>query len=239
VEFLSGGVTDPLTTQRTKTVLPQLNVRYQPNKVFSIRLNTDEINNGSSYTRETPHTDIGSRIVTRIRPTEKFWIENTTAIRDSKLLTYAYVNRVRQTATTLTYDLTDKVSGFAGFSYSSFYSQSYVNFLRGTAPITDVTLTDQNVERLWQGGFNLQPVKRVKLSFAGNYVRVNGLGVVLGELPLYGPMTFPYASASLAFDAKKAGIIAVQLQRTYYEEQIVTGNDFEADILLVTWKRSF
>lgn len=239
VEFLVGGVTDPLSTMRTKTVLPTLSVRYQPNKVFSIRVNTNEINNGSSYTRETPHTDIGSRIVTRIRPTEKFWIENTTSVRDAKLLTYSYVSRATQTATTLTYELNEKASGFAGFSYSNFYSQSFVNFLRGTAPITNVSLTDQNVERLWQLGFNVTPTPRVTLSFAGNYIRVNGLGVVMGELPLYGPMRFPYASASIAYDAHRAGKLALQLQRTYYEEQIVTGNNFGADILLIKWTRNF
>jgi len=239
VEFLSNGATDPLSTLRTKTVLPTFSVRYQPNKVFSVRVNTNEINNGSSFTRETPHTEIGSRIVTRIRPAEKFWIENTTSVRDAKLLTYSYVSRSTQSASTLTYEFSDRASGFAAFSYSNFYSQSFVNFLRGTAPITNVSLTDQNVERLWQAGFNVTPMPRVTLSFAGNYVRVNGLGVVLGELPLYGPITFPYASASLSFDAHKAGKLALQLQRTYYEEQIVPGNNFGADILLIKWTRNF
>ncbi|HXE65214.1 MAG TPA: MtrB/PioB family outer membrane beta-barrel protein [Bryobacteraceae bacterium] len=239
VAFLSDGAADPLTTLRTKTVLPTLSASWQPSKVFSIRANIDEINNGTSYTRETPHTDIGSRIVTRIRPLEKFTIENTTVIRNSKLLTADYTNHVRNNSTTLTYEFNERASGFAGFSYNSFYARSFANFLRGPAPITDVTLTDQNVERLWQAGFNIVPIRRLTVSFAGNYIRVNGLGVVLGEQALYGPMTFPYASASLSWDARKAGKLTVQLQRAYYQEQIITGNNFGADILLLAWTRNF
>ena len=82
-------------------------------------------------------------------------------------------------------------------------------------------------------------MQHVSLSFAGNYVRVNGQGVVLGEKPLYGPMTFPYASGSVSYDARKAGKLAIQLQRTYYIEQIVPGNNFGAKILLISWTRGF
>ena len=239
VEFLVDGTTDPLSTLRTKTVLPTLGLSYQPNKVFSIKANFDEINNGTSYTRETPHTDITSRVVTRIRPLDKLHIDNTTVFRTSKLLAADYVSRVRNNSAMVTYEFNDRFSGFAGFSYNSFYSRSFVNFLRGPAPITNVTLIDQNVERLWQGGFNVVPVHRITVSFAGNYIRVNGLGVVLGELPLYGPMTFPYGSASLSWDAPRAGKMTVQLQRAYYEEQIVTGNNFGSDILLIAWTTHF
>lgn len=239
VEFRDDGIADPLATKRIRSVLPSLSVSYKPNKVFSIRGNLDQLNNGASYTRATPHTDLGSRIVTRIRPLEKFWIENTTAIQNRKLLTSNYTSHVRNNTTTLTYELNERLSGFAGFSYNSFYSQSFVNFLRGTAPITNVTLTDQEVERLWQAGLNAAPVKRVTLSFAGNFVRVNGLGVVMGEKPLYGPMTFPTASGSLSYDCPKVGTISIQLQRTYYVEQIIPGNNFGADLLTVAWKRSF
>ena len=69
--------------------------------------------------------------------------------------------------------------------------------------------------------------------------RVNGRGIVLGSTPLYGPMTFPYASGSLSYDAKKAGKLTLQLQRTYYVEQIVPGNNFGAKIVLISWTRSF
>ena len=103
-----------------------------------------------------------------------------------------------------------------------------------------MSLTDQNVDRVWQAGVSAGPVRHVSVSLAGNYVRVNGQGVVLGETPLYGPRSFPYASGSLSYDAgRQLGKLAVQLQRTYYIEQIVPGNNFGAKLLLITWTRSF
>src|SRR5580704_16806628 len=186
-----------------------------------------------------PHTDVKSRAIARIRPVEKFWIENTFTTDDSKLDTIDFHTRVRANSTTATYELNGKLSGFAGFSYDSFYAQSYVNFLQGLAPLAQVSLTDQNVDRVWQAGVNAGPVKHVSVSLAGNYVRVNGQDVVLGETPLYGPMTFPYASGSVSYDAKKAGKVTLQLQRTYYIEQIVPGNNFGAKILMISWTRSF
>lgn len=239
VEFIDNGIVDTTRTKRIKSVWPTLSLHYQPNKMISVRADMDELNNGTSYTRETPHTDIGGRIIVRIQPIEKLWIENNTTIRNRKLVTSDFYNRVRSNSTTVTYEMSERLSGFAGFSYDSYYAQSFVNFLRGTAPITNITLIDQNVERLWQAGFNAVPAKHVTLTFAGNYVRVNGLGVVMGELPMYGPMKFPYASGSLSYDAQKAGKLTLQLQRTYYSEQMVPGNNFGAKILLIAWTRSF
>jgi len=197
------------------------------------------VNNGTSYTQLMPHTDVSSRATVRIRPMDKFWIENTTTTRDSKLDTVDFHSRIRANSTTATYEIAEKFSTFVGFSYDSFYAQSVVSFLPGLALIQQVSLTDQNVDRLWQAGINAGPVKHFSVSFVGNYVRVNGQGIVLGETPLYGPMTFPYASGSVSYDAKKAGKLTVQLQRTYYVEQIVPGDNFGAKILLISWTRSF
>lgn len=239
IEATVNGAIDELETQRIKTVWPTLSLSYKPNHVVSFRANVNEVNNGTSYTQLMPHTDVRSRAVVRIQPMDKFWIENTFNTQDSKLDIVDFHNRVRSNATTATYEIADKFSTFVGFSYDSYWMQSTVNFLPGLSLAEAVSLTDQNVDRVWQAGFNAGPVKNFSLSFAGNYVRVNGQGVVLGETPLYGPMTFPYASGSLAYDAKKAGKVAIQLQRTYYIEQIVPGNNFGAKILLISWTRSF
>jgi hypothetical protein len=239
IEFTNNGLINQLETKRIKTVWPTFNVSYKPNHVLSVRADIDEVNNGTSYTQLTPHTDVGSHVTVRVRPLENFWVENTTTTRDSKLDTVDFHSRVRANSTTLTYELADKVSTFVGFSYDSFHAQSYVNFLPGLSPITQVSLTDQNVDRLWQGGVNAGPVKHFSISLAGNYVRVNGQGIVAGSTPLYGPMTFPYGSGSVSYDALKAGKLTLQLQRTYYIEQIVPGNNFGAKILLISWTRSF
>lgn len=239
IESTINGAIDPIETKRIKTVWPTLSASYKPNQVVSFRANVDEVNNGSSYTQLMPHTDVRSRATVRIRPVEKFWIEDTFTTQDSKLDTVDFHTRVRANSTTATYEVNEKLSGFVGFSYDSFWAQSVVNFLQGLAPLAQVSLTDQNVDRLWQGGINAGPVKHFSVSFAGNYVRVNGQGIVLGETPLYGPMTFPYASGSVSYDARKAGKLTLQLQRTYYIEQIVPGNNFGAKVLLISYTRSF
>ncbi|HVW10428.1 MAG TPA: hypothetical protein VHC90_17695 [Bryobacteraceae bacterium] len=237
--YRTDGTPDPEATMRVKSVLPVLSVSYDPNRIISIRANFDELNNGTSYTRDTPHTDIGSRIVTRIHPADKLHIDNTTLVRSRKLLTVGYDSHVKNNSTTVTYDLAEHFSGFAGFSYNSFYSISYADFLRGTAPITNVSMTDQEVERLWQAGFDVKALKRLSLRFAGNYIRVNGQGVMMGEQPLYGPVTFPTASGALSYEFLRAGKLTVQLQRAYYLEQILAANSFSAGVLLVEWTRSF
>jgi hypothetical protein len=37
----------------------------------------------------------------------------------------------------------------------------------------------------------------------------------------------------------KAGRLSVDLQRTYYLEEIIRGNDFQASILAIRWTRDF
>ncbi len=239
IERLEDGLIDQSETKRIKTFWPTLNVNWKPNQMITVRASVDEVNNGTAYTQMTPHTDVGSHVTVRVRPLEKFWIENTTTTRDSKLSVVDFHSRLRANASTATYEISDKVSTFAGFSYDSFWAKSTVNFLPGLALVSQATLTDQSVDRLWQAGVNAGPVKHFSVSLAGNYVRVNGQGIVLGSLPLYGPMTFPYASGSLSWDAVKLGKLTVQLQRTYYIEQIVPGNNFGAKILLISWTRSF
>ena len=77
------------------------------------------------------------------------------------------------------------------------------------------------------------------ISFTGNYVRATGMGEIAGELPMYGPMKFPYATGSIFYDFPRLGRLTVQLQRTYYIEQIVPGNNFGAKMLTLAWTRSF
>jgi hypothetical protein len=239
IEFFDEGVSDPLQSKRMKSVWPTLSLYYAPSKKFSIRADVDEINNGTPYTRLSPHTDVGSRFVARYHPFDKVWLDNTTTIRDSKQLDASFESTVRTNATTATWDFSDRLSGFGGFSYDSFFASGTVDFLRGPAPLTNLTLLDQTVDRVWQGGLRAVPVRRLTFEFSGNYVRVTGLGQVQGEAPLYGPMKFPYAAGSLSYDVPQVGKLIVQLQRAYYSEQIVPGNNFSSNILLIAWKRSF
>jgi hypothetical protein len=70
-------------------------------------------------------------------------------------------------------------------------------------------------------------------------VRATGLGEITGEPATFGPMSFPYATGSLYYDFPRLGRLTVQLQRTYYIEQIVPGNNFSANLISILWTRSF
>jgi len=174
-----------------------------------------------------------------VRPTDKFYIDDTLVVRNRKLIDTDYRSTVRSNAITATYEFNDRLSGFAGFSYDSLFASAFVNFLRGPAPFTNLAIRDQTVDRVWQGGIRVSPIRRLEINFSGNYVRATGSGEIAGEAPLYGPMSFPYATGSLNYDFPRLGRLTAQLQRTYYIEQIVPGNNFGAKLLLIAWTRSF
>jgi hypothetical protein len=84
-----------------------------------------------------------------------------------------------------------------------------------------------------------KPAKGFGLRLTGNYDRSTGLAVLSGEPPAYGPLTWPLVTGTVYYDFPKAGRLSVDLQRTYYVEQIVTGNNFSANMLTIKWTRSF
>ena len=239
IRMLEDGVLDPTRTKNINTVWPIGSVYYQPNTVFTIRADVESTTNGTSYTRVTPHTDVGGRFVARVRPTDKFYIEDTAVVRNRKLLDTGYRSTVRSNAVTATYEFNPKFSVLAGFSYDSFFAEDFVNFLRGTGPLTNLALRDQTVNRVWQGGLKLEPTRSLGINITGNYVRTTGMGEIAGELPLYGPMKFPYATGSIYYDVPQIGRVTLQLQRTYYVEQIVPGNNFGANLVTIAWTRTF
>jgi hypothetical protein len=239
IRMLQDGVLDTTRTKHINTVWPIGSVYYQPVKMLTVRADVESTTNGTSYTRVTPHTDVGGRFIVRLRPTEKFYIEDSAIVRNRKLLDTDYRSTVRSNAFSANYEFNPKYSVFAGFSYDSLFASDFVSFLRGTAPFTNLALRDQTVNRVWQGGLKLEPLRRLGISITGNYVRSTGLGEIAGELPLYGPMKFPYATGSIYYDIPQLGRLAVQLQRTYYLEQIVPGNNFGANLVTIAWTRGF
>jgi hypothetical protein len=52
-------------------------------------------------------------------------------------------------------------------------------------------------------------------------------------------MRFPLATATAYYDLPFAGQVGVDLQRTYYIEQIVRVNNFSANLLTVHWTKRF
>ena len=238
VEYLDSGIADPTRTKRIKTAWPMVNAFYQPAKNLSIRGDIDEINTGTFYTRISPRTDIGGRLVVRYQPIEKVTIDNALVIRNMRLVAADYRSSVRGNSSTVTWEGNPRLYLYGGFSYESFFASDFTSFIRGPAPLTSA-IRDQTVSRIWQGGIKLKPIQNLAVDFAGNYIRTNGLGEISGEPPLYGPVTFPYASGYVHYNFPHYGELGVQLQRTYYIEQIITANNFSANILLLTWKWSF
>ena len=238
VESLEDGVADPALTLRTKTAAPELSFGYQPSKVFSIRGDIHSFTNGASYTAVTPHTQEGGHLVVRIQPIPKLSFENEMNLTNSKLIDTNFRNNVHSNASTVSYSFSDRFSIFGGFSYESFFAQGDIVYLRGTPPLNDF-LRDQEVNRVWQGGVEAKPAKRFGLRLSGNYDRSTGLGQISGEPPAYGPLRWPLVTGTVYFDFPQAGRLSVDLQRSYYIEQIVTGNNFQANLLTIRWTRDF
>ncbi len=238
VVAIADGQVDATRTLRTKTAWPILSLFYQPWKGFSIRGDFQSITNNTSYTRITPHTDVGTRLVFRYHVNSKLSIEDSLAIRNRKLLDTGFHNTMRANSTTISYALNVRFSVFAGFSYDSFFATDSVTFLRGTPPL-NTAWRDQTVSRVWQLGINAQATRRLGLSFTGNFVRSTGLGEITGELPRFGPLTFPLGTATIHYDLPRLGRVALDVQRTYYYEQIVRGNDFSANLVTLRWTAVF
>jgi hypothetical protein len=238
VESLEDGVADPATTLRTKTVWPEISFGYQPSRIFSVRGDVHTFNNGSSYTAITPHTEVAGHLIFRFQPTAKVSIQDDLNLANNKLIDASFQNNFRANTVTLSYALNDRFSFFGGFTYDSIFAAGNILYVRGTAPLSDF-LRDQEVDRVVQAGVEAKPSKHFGLRLTGNYDRSTGLGEISGEPPAYGPLTWPLVTGTVYFDFPKAGRLSVDLQRTYYIEQIVTANNFQANLLTIRWTRNF
>jgi hypothetical protein len=165
-------------------------------------------------------------------------VDNNLYIRNGKYTTTDFENSYRSIGTTLTYELNDTLALFGGFVYDSFFATASVTFLRGTAPLSAVW-RDQTINRVWQAGVDAKPVGELRLRFSGNFLRTTGAGEISGEPPTFGPLTWPMATGTLEYDFPRVGRLAVDLQRTYYIEEIMVGDNFSANLLSLRWTRDF
>ncbi len=238
VESIEEGVVDPTTTLRTKTAWPELSFGYQPSKTFSVRGDVHAFDNGSAYTSITPHTEVAGHLIFRYQPIAKVTLEDDLNVANDKLIDASFKNNVHSNTATLSYALNDRFSIFGGFTYDSIFAAGDIVYARGTPPLNDL-LRDQESDRVIQGGVEAKPYKYFGLRITGNFDRSTGLGQISGEPPAYGPLTWPLITGTVYWDFPKAGRLSVDLQRTYYIEQIVTGNNFGANLLTIRWTRNF
>jgi len=238
VESLENGVAGPATTLRTKTASPELSFGYQPSKVFSVRGDFHTFDNGSSYTAITPHTEVAGHLIFRVQPVAKLSLEDDLNLANDKLIDSSFKNNVHSNTAMLSYALNERLSIFGGFTYDSIFAAGNIVYVRGTPPLNDF-LRDQEADRVIQAGVEAKLSKRFGLRLIGNFDRSTGLGQTSGEPPAYGPLTWPLVTGTVYYDFPKAGRLSVDLQRTYYIEQIVTGNNFSANLLTIRWTRDF
>ncbi|HTC64278.1 MAG TPA: MtrB/PioB family outer membrane beta-barrel protein [Candidatus Saccharimonadales bacterium] len=238
VESLTNGVAVPSLTLRTNTARPEISVGYEPSKLFSIRGDFHSTDNGSSYTAITPHTQEATHFVVRVHPLEKLTVEDEVSIVNNKLLVTNFQNNIRSNAITVSYSLRERFSVFGGFSYDSYLAQGNILYARGTPPLSD-SLRDQELNRVWSGGIEAKPAKRIGLRLTGNFDRSSGVGAISGEPPAYGPSVSPLVTGTAFYEFPVVGQLGVDLQRAYYDEQIVTVNNFSANILTIRWTKAF
>ena len=238
VATFSAGVEDDGLSHTIKTVAPEISFGYEPSKIISFRGDLHSFNNGMSYTAITPRSEVGGHAVVQFHPIARFSIDDELNISNGRLLETDYRNVVRFNSTTASYALNERFSIFAGFSYESTYAQGDIQYLRGTAPLSNF-LRDQEMNRVWQGGIDIKPIRRFSARISGNYDRSSYLGQISGEPPAYGPVTWPLVTGTVTYDFPKAGRLSADLQRTYYLQQIVTANNFSANLLTIRWTRDF
>jgi len=238
VRVLQDGVVDPLSTQTLNTFWPTASFSYSPSSIFSVRGTVDAITNDVSYTAITPETNVGTHFVFRLQPIDALSIVDTVDVRNASLDATSYKARTRNNSLLATYTLNDRFAVYGGYSYDSLYATGAVSFLRGTAPLNQ-TITDQTVDHVSEAGFSARVTSRLGLKFAGNYVRTTGQGAISGEQPIYGPLSFPYATGTVYYEFPHVGRLSVDLERMYYIEELDALNNFGARVLMVRWTRSF
>ena len=238
VTVIEDGIAEPQASRRSKYAWPVLSVYYVPSDKVTLRGEIQNISNGTPYTRISPRTNVSSRIIARFRPTDRVSIENNISLRNAEFAASDYRNTMRSNATAVSYTLNDKLALLGGFTYDSLLATASVSFLRGVAPL-QTTWRDQTVNRVWQAGFDARPVPNLTLQLSGNYIRTTGVGEISGELPAFGPLRWPMVTGTIAYNFPKAGRLSLDLQRTYYIEEILRGDNFSANLLGIRWTKEF
>ena len=234
VTFSEDGLADAGASRPSRIASPILSVYYAPTPALTFRGDIRNTTNGGPYTRVTPRTDFGGRWVMRFAPIPRFSIENAFRFRNAGYTTTDFENKVRLNSTSLRFDVNSDLALTAGFTYDSYLATAGIEFLRGTPP-REVTWRDQTISRVWQAGIEVNPRPWARLRVNGSHVRTTGVGEISGELPAFGPLTWPMVTGGVELDIPRGGTFALDLQRTYYVEEILAGDNFSANILGIRW----
>jgi hypothetical protein len=238
VSVLDDGVTEQQATKRSKIASPILTAYYSPSRRLMLRGDIQSSTNGAPYTRISPRKDFNVRWISRYQPTERISIENNLRVRTSEFSTTDFRSTIRSNATHMSYRFNQRLTLLGGFTYDSFLATNSVTFLRGVAPLS-ATWRDQTVDRVWQAGVEAKPTRRLTLNLNGNYIRTTGVSEISGELPTAGPIRWPLVTGTASYDFARVGRLSLDLQRTYYIEELLKGDNFSANMLTIRWTTEF
>jgi hypothetical protein len=238
ITSLENGVIDDARTLRTRHVRPEVRFGYKPSSRLSFRGGLSSGISNKSYTAISPHTTVAGHLVGRFELLPNLSIEDTLRVVTSDLIDANYENRIRSNSVLISYALDERFSAFGGMTYDSYYAQGDIVYARGAAPLTS-TIRDQEIHRVWQAGIDVRPVRYFGFRVSANYDRLTGAGEILGEPPAYGPLTWPMATGTVYVEFPKLGRLSLDLQRTYYIEELVTANNFSASLLMIRYTRGF
>jgi len=238
IESSEDGVIDEARTLDTNHVQPEIRFGYKPWSRLSFKGGLTSGITDRSYTAISPHTRVSGHLVARFELLPNLSLENTFRVVTAELIDSNYENRIRSNSIMLNYALDQRFSAFAGMTYDSYFAQGDIVYARGTAPLTSM-IRDQEIHRIWQAGIDAKPLRYLGFRVSANYDRLTGAGEILGEPPAYGPLTWPMATGTVYVEHSKLGRFSLDLQRTYYIEELVTANNFSANLLMIRFTRGF
>lgn len=239
VEMRNDGIVEPGATERERAIWPEIAIGYRPHPEFSARASYQTAYSDASYTRISPIQRSTGRVSLRLEPAPGLSVEASATQADAELPEAAFVSHTRTGSLTLGYAVNDRFSVTGGLDYQSFLGTGNGTFLRGVLPIDDLPLHDREIDRVWQLGFNVKPAPGVGIVASANFDRTTGLDSIFGEPSLYGPVSFPYATATVYYEIARAGRISVDLQRAYLTQDILSLNNFRASLLTLRFSRAF
>jgi opacity protein-like surface antigen len=239
IEMRADGTVDPATSERIRTVFPELTVGYRPDPRFSARGSYTASYSDAAYTRLSPAQRTVGRVSIRLQPVEALTIDLSANRINADLFTAAFTSHTRLAAAQISYSLSDRLTVLGGLDYQTFLGLGSVSFLRGTLPIADDQMTDREIDRIWQGGATVKVSSRVGITASGNFQRTTGTDSIVGEPPLYGASTFPYVTASAYVDLPRAGRLTLDVQRTYLFQELLPLNDFRATLVTIRYSHGF
>jgi hypothetical protein len=239
IEMREDGVINAASSHDDDMVSPELSVAYRPSPWLSVRATFRNTSNDTPYTRMSPADRNDTHLIATVQPMEGLVLTASGDFLDAKQTATGFENRVHGGSIHGSFAFNDRLTAFGSYDYRGLLATGTVTFARGTAPLEDIPMRDDEVNNIWQGGVTVRITPRLEVTATGNYDRTTGVDMITGEPPLYGPDSFAYGTISGSYDVPKIGRVAVDWQRAHYYQEILPMNDFRATMVIIRLTRGF